>query len=203
MNTTATRATNTTATRRNRRQATRTDRLFVEWLPLADSIARGFAAKGRHLIESDDARQVARAALWLACGRMEDPITAGAYLSRHIRGALLHHARDYGRAIRVPRSAQERGDHGIPWRLLSLETPAGDSGTIGDTIAARPAEPLEPGEQILALLDQLPAEQAAALRLGYIDGLSLRQAGERLGCHGMTVKRNQARGIERLRALAG
>ena len=159
------------------------EQAFRAYLPLADAIACSFHRRGHGLIELEDCRQVARMALWLGCSRLEDPLSAPAFLSRHIRGALLHHARDLGRAIRVPGRAQQCGDHGIPWVLTSLDAPA--SGT---------QEPL---------LEQLPAQQAAVLRLRFLQGRSLRQAGAELGLNAMAVSRAQGRALAALRLQLG
>ncbi|WP_216923271.1 sigma-70 family RNA polymerase sigma factor [Synechococcus sp. CCAP 1479/9] len=183
------------------------DALFHQFLPLADSIARGFHHRGCRLIEFDDCRQVARMALWLACGRIEDPVSAPAYLSRCIRGALLHHARDLGRAIRVPRREQDKPESSYPWVLASLDQPApcGD-GTLLDRIAAEAPEPAtEPARAALALklLEQLPARQAAVLRLRYLQGLSCREASRELGIGHGSVSRDERQGLQRLRQALG
>ena len=49
------------------------------------------------------------------------------------------------------------------------------------------------------LVDQLPAAQAAALRLTLLEGLSLRAAAERLQISPMSVQRAQKKAIEALR----
>lgn len=76
------------------------------------------------MIELDDGRQVARMALWLACAGIEESISAPAYLARSVRGALLHHARDLGRAIRVPRREKEKTGARHPLVLTSVDAPA-------------------------------------------------------------------------------
>jgi RNA polymerase sigma factor (sigma-70 family) len=49
------------------------------------------------------------------------------------------------------------------------------------------------------LVDQLPAAQATALRLTVLEGLSLRQAAERLEISAMSVQRAQKKAIAALR----
>ena len=187
------------------------EQAFRAYLPLADAIACSFHRRGHGLIELEDCRQVARMALWLGCSRLEDPLSAPAFLSRHIRGALLHHARDLGRAIRVPGRAQQCGDHGIPWVLTSLDAPA--SGTqeplLEQLAAPGGSEPDALGgdgplaQQLEALLEQLPAQQAAVLRLRFLQGRSLRQAGAELGLNAMAVSRAQGRALAALRLQLG
>lgn len=188
------------------------EKQFGAWLGLADSIADGFSRRGFGCIEREDARQVARMALWLALGRLEDPISAGAYLSRCIRGELLHHARDLGRAIRVPARAQQRGGHGIPWVLESLDWPApGCDEPLSATIAAAAADTqgldiddLGEGtaDAVMAALEGLPADQAAVLRLRYGQGLSLRAVGAQLGFSAMAACRRERSALATLRDAA-
>jgi len=185
------------------RSHSQADRLFRQFLSLADAIALGFHRRGHQLIELDDCRQVARMALWLACSRIEDPISAPAYLSRCIRGALLHHARDLGRAIRVPRREQEKRGSEIPWRLTSLDAPLPSGEALIDLVPdqASEAQGPSPEAQLLeGLLDQLPARQAAVLRLRHLQGLSCRQAAAELGVSAMAVCRDERRALAQLRA---
>lgn len=178
---------------------------FRAWLGLADSIADGFSRRGFGCIEREDARQVARMALWLALGRLEDPVSAGAYLSRCIRGELLHHARDLGRAIRVPARAQQQGGHGIPWVLESLDWPApGCDEPLSATVAG--AQGLDyddlsedTADAVMAALEGLPADQAAVLRLRYGQGLSLRAVGAELGFSAMAACRRERVALATLR----
>ena len=180
------------------------DALFRQFLPLADSIALGFHRKGRQLIELDDCRQVARMALWLAASRIEDPISAPAYLSRCIRGALLHHARDLGRAIRVPRREQEKPGAKIPWQLESLDAQLSGGEALIDLVADVAPEPEVDAQMLEGLLDQLPARQAAAIRLRQLQGLSCRDAAQQLGISRMSVCRDERQGLAQLRQqLAG
>lgn len=180
---------------------------FHQYRALADAIASGFHQRGGKVLELDDCRQVARMALWLACNRIEDPISAPAYLSRCIRGALLHHARDLGRLIRVPRRVQEQGTAEITWHLPSLDAPLpSGEGSLLDLVAAPGAEP-EADEPLAAelepLLDQLPARQAAVLRLRLLQGLSCREAAEQLGISRMSVCRDERVALAQLRRAAG
>lgn len=178
---------------------------FQQFRSLADAIAAGFQQRGGRVLELDDCRQVARMALWLACSRIEDPISAPAYLSRCIRGALLHHARDLGRAIRVPRRVQEQGLCEIPMRLASLDAPLpSGEGALIDLIADQPQQAPSSSScaaELEALLEQLPARQAAVLRLRHLQGLSCREAGRQLGISGMSVCRDEQRALVQLRQV--
>ncbi|PZV04585.1 MAG: sigma-70 family RNA polymerase sigma factor [Cyanobium sp.] len=174
------------------------DALFQQFLPLADSIARGIAA-GSRVIELEDARQVARMQLWLSCRQVSEPASAAGYLRRCIKGALLHHLRDHGRLVRVPRRQHEKGIH--PWAHQSLHAPMPSGDHWIDQLEA-PEQPGQPcGEGIEALLDRLPAGQAAIIRLSVLEGQSLRQIGAKLGISAMSVQRRRQKGLAALRAV--
>ncbi len=179
------------------RTLSQADALFQQFLPLAESIARGLAA-GSRVLELEDARQVAQMQLWLSCRQVSDPASATGYLKRCIRGALLHHLRDHGRLVRVPRRQHEKGGH--PWSHQSLHAPL-PSGAIWIDQLEAPEQPGQPcGEGIEALLDRLPAAQAAIIRLSVLEGQSLRQIGAKLGISPMSVQRRRQAGLAALNA---
>ncbi len=178
------------------------DALFQQFLPLADSIARGFAAKSQPLIEPEDARQVAQMQLWLSCHQVDEPTSAPAYLRRCIQGALLHHLRDHGRLVRVSRREHEKGSH--PWSHQSLDVmvPGAFSSAL-DLIEAPDSAPEATGPsaaEIEAMLDRLPASQAAVIRLHILQGHSLRQVAAELGISPMSAHRREKAGLASLRA---
>ena len=51
-----------------------------------------------------------------------------------------------------------------------------------------------------ALLDRLPAAQAAIIRLSVLEGQSLRQIGQQLGMSAMSVQRHRQRGLTAIKA---
>ncbi len=177
------------------------DALFQQFLPLADSIARRFTTAKSQLIEFEDARQVAHMQLWLSCCQITEASTAPAYLSRCIKGALLHHLRDYGRLVRVSRREHEKGIH--PWRHHSLDvTLQGAFTTALDQIESPDSASQIEGSsatEIEALLDRLPAAQAAVIRLHILQGRSLRQVAAELGISPMSAHRREKAGLATLR----
>ena len=52
---------------------------------------------------------------------------------------------------------------------------------------------------VVALLATLPAGMRAAVVLRYVEGLSIAETADAMGCSGGTVKSQSARGLERLR----
>jgi len=176
------------------------DRYVHQFLSLADGLAYRFHRRFPDLLDPADAQGVARLELVQACSRVNDPVTAPAYLKVCIQGALQHHLRDRALLVRLPKAA--RGD--APWQHQSLnQALPGGSGSWLDVLPAPDqnseleTEANDPGLE--CLIDQLPAAQAAALRLTVLQGLSLRKAAERLGVSPMTVQRAQHKALATLR----
>ncbi len=182
------------------------DALVLEHLPLADAIASATARRLFPLVEREDLIQVAREALVRSAPRCRAGEPAGPYLRRCITGALQHHLRDRVRLVRVPRRLHEQGQY--PLRHISLDAQAAGERCLLDQLAAPEVEPAISeavnGLALEQLVDQLPAAQATALRLTVLEGLSLRQAAERLEISCMSVQRAQKKALAALREqLAG
>jgi RNA polymerase sigma-B factor len=173
------------------------DALFQQFLPLANSIAISIAV-GSRVLELEDARQVAQMQLWLSCRQVTEPASAAGYLRRCIKGALLHHLRDHGRLVRVPRRQHEKGGH--PWSHQSLHAPLPSGAIWIDQLEAPEQEQPPEGAGVEALLDRLPAGQAAIIRLSVLEGQSFRQIGQQLGMSAMSVQRRRQAGLAALKA---
>ncbi|MDM7952506.1 MAG: sigma-70 family RNA polymerase sigma factor [Cyanobium sp. CZS 25K] len=176
------------------------DRLVHQFLPLAGALARRFHRRYHDLLEAGDALGVAQLELVRACGRVTDPTTAPAYLKRCIQGALAHWLRDRALIVRLPAAARSEAT----WKHKSLDQPLEGSGGSWLEALAAPESTSPEGEAALepgleALVEQLPTAQAAALRLTVLEGLSLREAGRRLGISPMTVQRAQQKALASLR----
>ncbi|WP_094561628.1 sigma-70 family RNA polymerase sigma factor [Synechococcus sp. 8F6] len=177
------------------------DVLVLEHQPLADAIASATARRFFPLVEREDLIQVAREALLLSAPSCRAGEPAAPYLRRCISGALQHHLRDRVRLVRVPRQVHEAGD--CPLGHSSLDASFDGEPCLLDQLAAPEAEaPDGNGADGLALeqlVEQLPAAQAAALRLTILEGLSLRDAGQKLGISAMSVQRAQKKALGALR----
>ncbi len=173
------------------------DQLVLTHLSLADAIASRMYGRYSNLLERDDLIQVARLELVRAAGRVigDQPVS---YLRQCISGALLHHLRDKALLVRRPKSARCE----TPWSHVSLDavTPSGST-ALEQLAAPEPDDSQFPGfdPALLALVEQLPAAQAACLRLTILEGLSLRQAALQLGISTMTVSRAQKKALATLR----
>lgn len=192
----------TTTTTRGAAVAAR-DALALAHLAEADRLARASHRRLRGLAELDDLQQVARLALLRAAGRCQPDAEPLPYLRACVAGALRQHVRDRVRLVRVPRRLHEAGSvplghdsldatqDGAPAPLEQLSAPEpGDDDAMGQGDA----------EALALLVEQLPAADAAALRLTVLQGLSLRDAGAALGLSRMTVQRAQRRALATLRA---
>ena len=174
------------------------DALVLAHLSLADAIASSFFRRYRDLVEREDLIQVARLELVRAAARVvgDQPVP---YLRHCITGALHHHMRDRALLVRRPKTARTES----PWTHISLDVQLEGGGCLLDQLEAPdsgPAAEPQPLPQALeALLDQLPAAQAACLRLTILEGLSLRQAAKQLGISPMTVQRAQRKALATLR----
>jgi RNA polymerase sigma-70 factor (sigma-E family) len=124
------------------------------------------------LATAEDVVQTALTRLYLAWPRVRSE-TAAAYARRCVVNAAMDDRRSlFSRREQV--SAQ------LP--DLAAADPQG-----GDATA------------MVSLLATLPAGMRAAVVLRYVEGLSIAEAADAMGCSGGTVKSQSARGLERLR----
>jgi RNA polymerase sigma factor (sigma-70 family) len=172
------------------------DALVLAHLPLADALASAAARRLFPLVEREDLIQVAREALVRSAPRCRAGEPAEPYLRRCISGALQHHLRDRVRLVRIPHRLHEQGQ--CPLGHVSLDAHADGEPCLLDQLASQEPERAS-SEAEQQLVDQLPAAQAAALRLTLLEGLSLRAAAERLQISPMSVQRAQKKAIEALR----
>jgi RNA polymerase sigma-B factor len=168
-------------------------------LALADAIAGAMARRLAPLVERDDLIQIAREALVRSAARCDTTRAPAPYLRRCIKGALLHHLSDGVRLVRISRRAHEAG--GMPLRHLSLDAPHPAGGSWMDQLLTAPAN-LDGNwrsDNLWRVVEQLPAAQAAAVRLTLLQGQSLRSAARELGITATTVQRHQRRALNLLR----
>jgi len=177
------------------------DALVLEHLPLADAIASAAARGLFPLVEREDLMQVAREALLRSVPRCKAGEPVEPYLRRCITGALQHHLRDRVRLVRISRRQHEKGT--CPLGHVSLDAQVDGEHSFLDQLEAPAAELASVGGAdelaLEQLVEQLPAAQAAALRLTLLEGLSLRAAGLKLGISAMAVQRAQKKALAALR----
>jgi len=126
--------------------------------------------------------------------------TTAVFLKQRIHGALQLYLRDHGRLVRVSRREHEKGLH--PWGDLSLDGLGADERPFLDTLASPESEaPASEGLGVSAeaLLQRLPANEAAILRLRVLESRSLRSIAAELGVRVMTVSRHEKAALAALR----
>jgi RNA polymerase sigma factor (sigma-70 family) len=177
------------------------DAVVREFMPLADALARRFQRRFPDLIELDDARQVARFELIRAAACLKAGFHPAHFLKPRIQGALQHYLRDHGRLMRVPRREHEKGIH--PLGHQSLDAVGASESPYLDALASPVSEEANASEElgisVDALLQSLPANEAAILRLRVLQGQSLRAVGRELGICSMTVSRHEKAALAALR----
>jgi RNA polymerase sigma factor (sigma-70 family) len=127
--------------------------------------------------------------------------TSAAYLKLRRQGALQHYLRDHGRLVRVSRREHEKAIH--PWGHQSLDAAGPGERPLLDTLASpaskEPASCEGLGVSADALVQSLPASEAAILRLRVLEGQSLRAVSQELGISPMTVCRHEKTALAALR----
>lgn len=177
------------------------DAVVREFLPLADALARRFQRRFPDLIELDDARQVARFELIRAAACLKAGFHPAPFLKPRIQGALQHYLRDHGRLVRVPRREHEKGIHPLGHQSLDALGPSESSylDALASPESEEPAASEGLGVSADGLLQSLPANEAAILRLRVLEGQSLRAVGRELGICSMTVSRHEKAALAVLR----
>jgi|694.fasta_scaffold99908_2 RNA polymerase sigma factor (sigma-70 family) len=179
----------------------RRDAVVEQFLSLADALARRFQRRFAGLIELDDARQVARYELIRASACVKPGCcTTAVFLKQRIQGALQHYLRDHGRLVRVSRREHEKGID--LWGHQSLDALGADERPYLDKLAAPESEePASEGHGVSAeaLLQRLPANEAAILRLRVLESRSLRSIAAVLGVSTMIVNRHEKAALAALR----
>lgn len=181
-------------------QRCRRDAIALAHLPLADQIAAAFSKRYRRLLDPDDLTQIAREALLHAAARCIPERPPAPYLRRYITGALQHHLRDQARLVRISRRAHE--SRRWPLTHLSLDQPHPSAGgswldQLEDPAPSQSAAQHD-NDLLAAVLERLPAPQAAALRLTLLQGHSIRSAARQLGISASALHRHRSRAVTQL-----
>jgi RNA polymerase sigma factor (sigma-70 family) len=178
----------------------RRDAIALAHLSLADQIASATARRLRGLLDRDDLIQIAREALLHAAARCDANRPPEPYLRRCITGAIQRHIRDGVRLVRISRRAHEqrRGQWPLSHLSLDIPHPSGQGSWLEHLPSASPTGSTQEAS-IDALIDQLPAAQAAALRLTLLQGRSIRGAASSLGISASSLHRLRTAALQALR----
>lgn len=153
--------------------------------PAAEAVAR-FEAELRRFVarrvpgpDADDVLQDALLRVHLGVGALRSRERLAPWVYRVARSAIIDHHRRHG-GVRAPQDAREEVEETLP------EEPAEETRTMLTACVA-------------PFLEQLPAEQAEALRLTDLGGLTQAEAAARLGVPLPTLKARVRRGRARMR----
>jgi RNA polymerase sigma-70 factor (ECF subfamily) len=144
----------------------------------------------RGKVAESDVVQEAWLAAYLALGKFED--RGDGSFGRWLRGIVEHKVREeFHHHLDVAKRDARRG---APLRT-------DDASSIPSPDQPSPSEVAMAGESAAELrraIDSLPEDHAAVLRLVYLDGLTLVQAGERMGRSADAVRKTYGRALTRL-----
>ncbi|WP_030438477.1 SigE family RNA polymerase sigma factor [Actinoplanes subtropicus] len=136
-----------------------------------------------------------RALAYVTCGDWQaaEDAVAAALAKLYLRWHKVATPDAYARTM-VVRAAI--GQKRRPWRR---ERPAGDA--LPEVGGQDPADEVDERLRLRAALARVPARQRAVLVLRFLEGLSVDETAEVLGCRPGTVKSQSARGLDTLRAV--
>jgi len=136
-----------------------------------------------------------RALAYVTCGDWQaaEDAVAGALANLYLRWDKVSAPDAYARTMVVRAAIHEKRR---PWRR---ERAAGDA--LPDVAGADPATGIDERLRLTAALRKVPKRQRAVLVLRFLEGLSVEETAEVLGCRPGTVKSQSARGLDTLRAV--
>ncbi len=136
-----------------------------------------------------------RALAYVTCGDWQtaEDAVSGALARLYLRWAKVTSPDAYARTMVVRAAIEEKRR---PWRR---ERSAGDA--LPDVAGPDPGGNVDERLRLRAALRHVPPRQRAVLVLRFLEGLSVEETAEVLGCRAGTVKSQSARGLDTLRAV--
>jgi RNA polymerase sigma-70 factor (sigma-E family) len=136
-----------------------------------------------------------RALAYVTCGDWQaaEDAVAGALANLYLRWSKVTTPDAYARTMVVRAAIHEKRR---PWRR---ERPVGDA--LPDVAGPDPSSEVDERLRLAAALRHVPKRQRAVLVLRFLEGLSVEETAEILGCRPGTVKSQSARGLDTLRAV--
>jgi RNA polymerase sigma-70 factor (sigma-E family) len=136
-----------------------------------------------------------RALAYVTCGDWQaaEDAVAGALARLYLRWGKVTAPDAYARTMVVRAAIHEKRR---PWRR---ERAVGDA--LPDVPGRDPSKDVDERMRLTAALKHVPRRQRAVLVLRFLEGLSVEETAEVLGCRPGTVKSQSARGLDRLRAV--
>jgi len=136
-----------------------------------------------------------RALAYVTCGDWQaaEDAVAGALAKLYLRWGKVSAPDAYARTMVVRAAIHEKRR---PWRR---ERAVGDA--LPDVAGPDPSGRVDDRLRLTAALSHVPKRQRAVLVLRFLEGLSVEETAEILGCRPGTVKSQSARGLDTLRAV--
>lgn len=136
-----------------------------------------------------------RALAYVTCGDWQaaEDAVAGALAKLYLRWDKVATPDAYARTMVVRAAIHEKRR---PWRR---ERAAGDA--LPDRPGPDPSAAVDDRMRLTAALSHVPKRQRAVLVLRFLEGLSVEETAEVLGCRPGTVKSQSSRGLDTLRAV--
>jgi RNA polymerase sigma-70 factor (sigma-E family) len=136
-----------------------------------------------------------RALAYVTCGDWQaaEDAVAGALAKLYLRWGKVATPDAYARTMVVRAAIHEKRR---PWRR---ERVAGDA--LPDVAGPDPSGQVDERLRLTAALSHVPARQRAVLVLRFLEGLSVEETAEVLGCRPGTVKSQSSRGLDTLRSV--
>ncbi|BCJ54920.1 RNA polymerase sigma24 factor [Actinoplanes sp. NBRC 14428] len=136
-----------------------------------------------------------RALAYVTCGDWQtaEDAVAGALARLYMRWDKVAAPDAYARTMVVRAAIREKRR---PWRR---ERSAGDA--LPDVAGPDPSGDVDERLRLRAALSHVPKRQRAVLVLRFLEGLSVEETAEILGCRPGTVKSQSARGLDTLRTV--
>jgi RNA polymerase sigma-70 factor (sigma-E family) len=136
-----------------------------------------------------------RALAYVTCGDWQaaEDAVAGALAKLYLRWGRISSPDAYARTMVVRAAIHEKRR---PWRR---EKSAGDA--LPDVAGPDPSGEVDERLRLTAALAHVPTRQRAVLVLRFLEGLSVEETAEVLGCRPGTVKSQSSRGLDTLRSV--
>lgn len=136
-----------------------------------------------------------RALAYVTCGDWQaaEDAVAGALAKLYLRWGRVTAPDAYARTMVVRAAIHEKRR---PWRR---ERAAGDA--MPDVAGPDPSREVDERLRLTVALSHVPKRQRAVLVLRFLEGLSVEETAEILGCRPGTVKSQCSRGLDTLRAV--
>jgi RNA polymerase sigma factor FliA len=185
------------------RQQLIADHLFVVRIQAA-SIHRRLPAAARLNIEFEELLSTGNVGLIEAANRYDGKRRFATFANHRVRGAMFDYIRTLDTCTRAERQREKRGEDSAPYRIrMSLDVARSDGSMFEPSSLLDRRVELEKNVimkvDVDALIKELPARHARAVRLYFFEDVKMAAIGKRLRVHESRVSQMIKWAIERMR----